>query len=632
MALVLGIMLGVGGVGLGGYWFYDAYSSSQDRIAEEKAKLDETTDKVERIRSQQVQLDRWRRLSLQPDIVGARSEYNQFLRNLLTRTGMLEQSITAENSEFKSQVLHPTKPGKQPIYTGITFVVEARATLTTLVSFLKEFQRTTKMHRIKRIVIDPWELAEKSKTKIKNPPNLTVHLWIEALTILDAEVLQKRTKTPDRSVILFETLSGLLRKPAVGIATAGWAISRVGPIVTPINPPLLATRKYEDIALKNIFKGPQGWGSGVEPPETDPDGKPIIRTEEDFNQMKFRRFYQYTSEIGRRRGQTISVDVMLWDWTQPPQTGTQIVNTRLNNTIPLVKTRDLSTLIYGKVFKVTSQQIVFRVMLKVADTNSSKWWRYPNDDNFYRLHDDEFQALVKDKKVNEDDRSELYLVSDGEWEELKEKSRVQVSKDKKRFQFGGSVNWGDIVHQDSRVVIIKTLGWPLKAPEKATIAYDRLYPEGDQIYSIHPNHLAYLMKEDKDKAKFKGKKEEIDRIYVINTEYFNHLYKDKLIKTPGNGKIVFYHDLIHGDILHQNDIATVFRVDEKYCLFPGREFEVDGKITNVPKRMHEGYVELPIGGFVAEALMNPLSAKEVQELFAPATTPTFPANAAVVDN
>jgi hypothetical protein len=61
----------------------------------------------------------------------------------------------------------------------------------------------------------------------------------------------------DSRVLTLEILSARYGGPT-GLAAARWAVSRAGPVVLPLNPPLPAeVRAYHDLVHKNVFQGCQ---------------------------------------------------------------------------------------------------------------------------------------------------------------------------------------------------------------------------------------------------------------------------------------------------------------------------------------------------------------------------------------
>src|SRR5437762_2121325 len=105
----------------GGWWFYRSWTNSVKMIAETQQKIDELNVTLEKVNSQIPQLERWRRLSLPPNANAVRDDYKQFLIDTMKKTGVLLESFPAAPPDTKSTVTHPTKPGKQAIYTALNF-------------------------------------------------------------------------------------------------------------------------------------------------------------------------------------------------------------------------------------------------------------------------------------------------------------------------------------------------------------------------------------------------------------------------------------------------------------------------------------------------------------------------------
>jgi hypothetical protein len=643
MALGLGAVVLLAGVGYGAYWVYDNVIAGRAAIDELRRKVDEKQAKINAINNQKFQIDRWRRLSLPADTSTARSEYNQYLRDLMSSTGMLEQSISADKGEFKSPITHPTKPGKQPIYTGLVFDVDARASMRTLVAFLSKFQSSPRMHRIKKLTIERSETQAgvpkgpaakggkggKGGKSFGDPrddtPDLNVKITIEALIILDSEPLQKQNKVPDRRTMALEVASALRGLP-IGVVLAAWSVGPTGPVVGPINPPLPARqRDYRKMEDKNIFRGAQRWS-----PPTPPPAEKLI--EEDFNLMKYTRYFQLSNEVGRR-GQILSSEARLWDFADRPKLGFGILALRDSvgtDRIPMLRSRPagnhISTggvLVYAHALKLDGEMLI-QVKLNFSDPKQNRWWRYPMDDNFYRLHQDDIDALLKRKVIKPEEAGQLFLVSEPYWAKMIEDNRVKMLKGSKtRFEFAGSVHTSEIIDSDPNVRILKLPGttWPPKPPrtlEGLTVGVDRLYPNADTIYNISKKHLDMLIAN-----KVSVKPEDIDRVFVIHAAYYDELVADRLI-VPNAGAFTFFHHLLRGDILHTDNDVVVLRLAEKYCECVHDDTEVNGKTVPGKKHWHEGYCLLHIGQTVEDALKVAVTPDEAKNILNPpaATPPT----------
>src|SRR5207249_9349727 len=139
-----------------------------------------------------------------------------------------------------------------------------------------------------------------------------------------------------------------------------WALS--GGALTPLNPPLVALRNYDDIARKNIFVGPlpDATAGGPEWP---------VPADEVVNVMKFTRFIGLIDD-GRP-------EAKLWDYAFNMRHS--IKATLGFNRIPLLRTGKSQLVVYGDVKEIVDRELVFRVTLNYGFPRTTKWWRYPKD-------------------------------------------------------------------------------------------------------------------------------------------------------------------------------------------------------------------------------------------------------------
>lgn len=591
IAGVLLAVVGVGGVAGLGYGFYSQLESRNGSIRLLTKQIEDTEIKVKKVTDEKPQLDHWRRLSMLNDLK-ARDKYKEELMNLMRKNGVLVESFPQAGVDGKSTIVHPTKPGKQSIYTSVNYQVRARAKMQNLVDFMKDFQTMPRMHRIKTLTIERSDNSAKKEAEY-----MTVQIGIEALVILDAEIAQKNFVKRENAVMAAEAIAALRRAP-VGIPVLAWYVSPIGANPAPLNPPS-KTRTYSDIARRNFFIGPVK--EAPTGPTKNPDDEKIEpRISEEFlNLMRYSHFIGLTDD-GR-------VEAKLWD---------RLNNSRKRikasggfNKIPMVQTARNKELISGIVSKIEDREILFRVTLNATDARDAKWWRYPDDGKFYKLDKEDLATLITNKRLKEEDKDQVYLIGAEGWDELVKAKAVKVSKDGKKFTTNTDSLQCDIVFSDRDVFIVKMPGWPLKGvPSSASVAVWRIYPEQENFYRIQKNHLASLVAAGKVKA------EEGDRILVVHNDYWDWLRKDYLVKTDNGGKtFAFYGDLVKGDVISRGDEVLVLRVAEKYCKAPGNEE------AGTKTRWHEGYCVLHIGRSVEEALMTPLSEAKTKELLKPAT-------------
>jgi hypothetical protein len=580
LAIVLGsavVFLG----GLFGIWlFWSALSAHSQTIDTLAQKVAESEGKIKKVNAEKPQLDRWRRLSLSADVGTARGDYRQYLVDLMRRTGVQLDHFPSNPPDTKSTIVHPGKSGKQPIWTGLNFNIRARAKLANFVTFLQEFQKTPKMHRIKNLTLERSDNAARKEAEMVN-----IQMMIEALIILDADQLQKRAGIPERRVLAAET-SAALRQLPTGLALMGWSISPTGPIVAPLNPPLLSVRSYSDIGKKNFFMAiPLTAASSDKKPEQTPDD--II------NMMRFNRFIGLTNDAGR-------FEAKLWDSSTNGKARVKAAGGF--NRIPLIQTGQFRFLVHGVVQKIEDREMIFRVTVNGAEPSNPKWWRYPDDGNFYRLDKEDLSAQVSAGKLRAQDRDKLYLVNRKFWENQVKRQKLDVSSDGSSFRFVVDGSRGDVVYRDREVLIVRMLGWPPTAPQEPGLGVSRIYVEEEAIYRVQKHHLDQLV------AAHKARPEDEDRLYVIHTPYWDRLVDDRLVRTrDGSRGFVFYRDLVKGDVIAKDEELVVLRVADKYCYCPGDEE------LGIKARWHEGFCVLRIDRMVQDALLEPLPEERLKK-------------------
>jgi hypothetical protein len=599
MATILGggVVFGVGFFGF--LMFYNAFVASGAAIEKLEKDIADAKNEIDFVKRDSAKLQRWRRLSFTGDLDQTRGAFKEYLIEKLRRHSLTNSfNFDAAPADARSLIIHPTKQGKLPIYTGINFFVRFKAKMPNLVSFIQDFQSEPKLQRIKAMTVE--------RADDKKDDWLTVQMTFEALTILDADKSVKPAMfMPTQPVLKWDTKAFLAGAPN-GIAMLGWSITPFSIRLDPLNPPLTSTRRYNDIARQNPFVGTVevkpiiGSGFGDAPPK-----------DELINVMRFSRLVSLIDEQGNSEA---------WLWNPANNKWYRMRTKPGYDTFPLVQTEKERAVVYGKLVKIQDNDIVFRVALKPAFPGSTRWWRYPEGNNFYRLHPEDQDKLLQDESIAESDRNDVYLVPVPFWEKLtrKDKGKIDVSKDGKSFRVLGDAAFGTIVFSDAKVVIIRMNGWPPgNAPVAPSVAASRLYPEADAIYYVESKHFKELQ------ASKKVKEGEIDRICVMRTEHYNHLRQQRIIRSTtgggggmgggggGGNSFAFYTDLIKCDIISEGNDMVVFRLAEKYCRCPG------DRDTGVEDRWHEGFCVLRLHGFAQDALQAPLSPSKVKELLNP---------------
>jgi hypothetical protein len=280
LAMILGVFLAGGALLL--FWQLilrplDEYDLT---IASLRRDRDAVRQQVSDVLDDKKKVELWQLMSLPAtpgkpgDVTLARDEYFKYLRKLLGDSRFADITLTP----MESNRTLSTQPGKKPVYIPVDINVRARASLTSLVQMLDEFQRTPLVHKIKTLKIDRPEIASAARKKREDV--VTVEMTIEALVVTGAERRPVNLLGIDHRLLAVDALTVLERGPAL-VALAPGMLSPTGPLgkrlmalreeassrktkngkkgdaVAPDDDYEEAMhRNYADIAKKNIFQGP----------------------------------------------------------------------------------------------------------------------------------------------------------------------------------------------------------------------------------------------------------------------------------------------------------------------------------------------------------------------------------------
>lgn len=280
------------------------YNQQIDNLTQQ---IDDQFFQLQMLGKEQQQVQQRQLLSLPTNPYIARREYDRYLSELLTRSGMVVDFLRGSSAAPEAaSPLNRFAKKKEPVFTPVTFQVQARATLVSLAKMLNRFQNTPVLHKIKTLTLEPIE----SKGGVSQSGQLTVQITIEALIVNDAPPRETVMGVDDRLVWL-DGLAGMRGGPA-GLALLPWAIGPTGPLA---ERKLAAERPrydYDDLLRKNIFQGGTTRPPPPEPPRvvenTGPDMRQftqLILTTEDDRQAQALLRNRYTNDttwLRSRRG------------------------------------------------------------------------------------------------------------------------------------------------------------------------------------------------------------------------------------------------------------------------------------------------------------------------------------------
>jgi hypothetical protein len=236
------------------------------------AGLDQKDEEIDHLRSEvstnetrllmlgqaQAKLQRWRVISLPPDLETAVSRYRAFLQDLCRRNQLQVRQLRESASVRTSAA-----PRTANSFTPLTYQLQVRGTLSQFINFLAEFYSINLPHLIREITIT---------APGKNPgARLDIVLKIEALALPDAPSRDALLATPDLRVLCLEAVSALKQGPT-GLALGPWLLSPVGAHgARKLASLVVPGREYPRLVTKNIFAGLKPPSAPLAPPAPDPE-------------------------------------------------------------------------------------------------------------------------------------------------------------------------------------------------------------------------------------------------------------------------------------------------------------------------------------------------------------------------
>lgn len=321
-------------VGVGGFFFVLRFylgplQDVKKRVEEENQAIEKKQAELNQAKADQIKVQRYRQLSLPADSDVARREYQNYLTDLMLRSGFGEGTfVTARSPDTRNSPTLTDK--KKPVYTRLTFTAEGSANLKSLVKMLDGFYRTGLLHQIKTLSIQRPTTAN-AQQKLGD---LNINMTIEALILSGADDRKYLLPNIDRRLLVGDVFAGLWKGP-IGLGTFLYAIGPTGPNGS--DKLAQQTRHYDTIASKDIFYGP--------PPP------PTVKTAEEIDYLEY---------------------VYLTDITKTPKFFEASLRDRLRNTETLhlrqskgfdqfrVMDERGATLLQGQIVKIDQQDVIFR--------------------------------------------------------------------------------------------------------------------------------------------------------------------------------------------------------------------------------------------------------------------------------
>jgi hypothetical protein len=337
----------------------------------------------------------------------------------------------------------PMLPGKkEPIYTRITFTVQADATMASIVRMMEQFYKTPLLHQIKNLTLQRQLTATTTQARTNE---LRVQMTIEALVVTGADNRTWLLPNIDRRLLAVDLAAALRHGPNF----LGLALWHAGPTGPPHQGDLLADppRNYEAIAQKNIFLG--------RPPP------PAVTRDDGIPEWLAPRWV-YMTDITRNDRRTES---FLFD--RSTNRRFRLRATEGFNTFPFVRDGEGRTVVRGAVVKIDDRDIIYRVDIAGEEAQNN---RSSERNGFFRPGSKERESLLAEKLISAGEEKRVFRVTQEYWESLERLQIVRTSREAGSFRmeiaasgeapgddFGGSYELlrGTVVRRDGPEVLIK---------------------------------------------------------------------------------------------------------------------------------------------------------------------------------
>jgi hypothetical protein len=374
--IVVAVIIALGG----GYLFNSLLLAPLDdreaSIRQVNDEIDKKLSRINEVNRERPKLERWRQMSLPADVDLAQREYERYLTDLMSMSGFPpgSYSVLPRPVDTKSG---PTLGGKNtpPIYTRLTFGLQAHTTLDNLIKMLDRFYRTGLMHQVKNLTIQrPITGPGPQQQQAQN--ELEISMTVDALIINGSGQRNMLLPAIEPRLLMAHAAEALRGGPA-GLALAAWAAGPTGPA----GPRVLADlpRKYTAIAAKNIFLGPTD--------QPGQQGEEVIVT-------RYVRLVAIDSSERRIEG---------WLYNRYDNVYIRLRTERPFDTFPYpVNDAEGEPLFRCRVVRLTEHEMVFQCLDKKGD---------PLDSKFYLMHPGASLEEAMKASLNDKQKKELGLVT-----------------------------------------------------------------------------------------------------------------------------------------------------------------------------------------------------------------------------
>jgi hypothetical protein len=348
----------------------------------------------------------------------AKNRYGKYLSDLLKSHGVAyDVSPHAEPLQVDKNI--PEVGTGVPVYTSLRFRVEGRGKWANIVKMLEDFQATPLLHRIRNVTI---KQAGGTGAKASPSEPLTVSLYVEALIVNGA---QKRGDNlyAQPPMVVAGGLLAVPRQPGAGLALLPWYKFYAAAVRAP-------KRTYTDMALKNIFEG--------KPPYYEPPVKKFVEKKVEPRATPDLLTYAYLTDVTILSSSDPEILPSFRATLFDRSTEALIRLRKLPgyNMIPLLKSGELSTVVWGQVVRFDTRGVVFRVKVFARDpATEPEKLRFKRADAIYNLYKTDVETLVKAKVIRPEDAPQSFKVPVNYWKGMIRDGVVRERSGRFAFQY-----------------------------------------------------------------------------------------------------------------------------------------------------------------------------------------------------
>jgi hypothetical protein len=241
-------------------FFFIPWQQNNKSLARAEEEYDQEDRSYKTFLREKKKLESYRLVGLPRNLEAGSTGYTEYLQTLMTGPkgcGFSRDDVVIKPTGNEEKPKSPSAgTGKKPLHIVMGFQVDAKGTWLNVTKFLKEFQRTPFLHRIRNLAVSP---TSRNFGKGK----LTITMNIEAMVVNKNELRPDNLWCVDPRLLAVDSALALFGRPG-----GGWALLRGGQALLA---PEMPKRRYDDLAWVNPFRG----GKPVSPyaPEKPKDPK-----------------------------------------------------------------------------------------------------------------------------------------------------------------------------------------------------------------------------------------------------------------------------------------------------------------------------------------------------------------------